>query len=161
MNITLDTPLAGKELAVKVENLARQCGYTTTTKNKLEKVNMTAFLKALIEAEGIKLDLIDHHKRNKKHSNSYKIKVQSNGNLVISSAYTSKMNLKPGDEFEITLGRKHIHLKQVDREDENSLMMSNFLDFITKDAIENPEKLIPYTEEMSKEIDILLADVEL
>jgi hypothetical protein len=44
--------------------------------------------------------------------------VQSNGNLLIGSAYTKQMGLQPGDEFEITLGRKHIHLKQLGAEDE-------------------------------------------
>jgi hypothetical protein len=38
--------------------------------------------------------------------------------LLIGSAYTKKMGLRPGDEFEITLGRKHIHLKQVGADDE-------------------------------------------
>jgi hypothetical protein len=28
------------------------------------------------------------------------------------------MGLHPGDEFEITLGRKHIHLKQLDGQEE-------------------------------------------
>ena len=51
-------------------------------------------------------------------SASYRISVQSNGNLLIGSAYTKHMNLKPGDEFIITLGKKHIRLKQVDSEDE-------------------------------------------
>jgi len=41
--------------------------------------------------------------------------VQSNGNLLIGSAYTTQLGLKPGDEFEITLGRKHIHLKQLEQ----------------------------------------------
>jgi hypothetical protein len=30
------------------------------------------------------------------------------------------MELQPGDEFEISLGRKHIHLRQIDREEEES-----------------------------------------
>jgi|GEM_PF-6177112 len=30
-----------------------------------------------------------------------------------------------------------------------------------KDTIKNPDQLIPYTEEMSREIDDLLADVEM
>ncbi|CDN12229.1 AbrB family transciptional regulator [Richelia intracellularis] len=38
--------------------------------------------------------------------------------MLIGSAYTKQMNLKPGDEFIITLGKKHIRLKQVDSEDE-------------------------------------------
>lgn len=48
-----------------------------------------------------------------------------------------------------------------DQEEEDSLMMSLFLDFLMKDVIKNPEKLIPYTEEMSTEIDDLLTNVEI
>jgi antitoxin PrlF len=44
-------------------------------------------------------------------------------------------------------------------EEEESLSMSLFLDFLMKYAMENPEKLVPYTEEMSAEIDDLLTDV--
>jgi hypothetical protein len=33
--------------------------------------------------------------------------------LLIGAAYTKQMDLKPGDEFEISLGRKHIRLKQL------------------------------------------------
>ena len=50
-------------------------------------------------------------------SASYRISVQSNGNLLIGSAYTKQMGLEPGDEFVITLGKKHIRLKQIDPED--------------------------------------------
>lgn len=39
------------------------------------------------------------------------------------------------------------------------IMMSLFLDFLMKDAMQNPSKLVPYTQEMSDEIDDLLADV--
>jgi antitoxin component of MazEF toxin-antitoxin module len=49
-------------------------------------------------------------------SASYRISVQQNGNLLIGSAYTKQMNLKPGDEFVITLGKKHIRLRQIDAE---------------------------------------------
>ncbi|PLZ96639.1 hypothetical protein CEN50_17935, partial [Fischerella thermalis CCMEE 5268] len=42
-----------------------------------------------------------------------------------------------------------------------SLMLSLFLDFLMKDAMKNPEKLVSYTKEMSDEMDDLLADVEL
>jgi hypothetical protein len=120
------TPLTGQELLDKVNKLgnvskeekARQCGYYTTTKNGIERVNMMKFLNALIDAEGIELDSSSNGTGRGGRSASYKISVQSNGNLLIGSAYTGKMNLKPGDEFEITLGRKHIHLKQVDEDEE-------------------------------------------
>lgn len=114
-------PLTGEELIKKVKELgnlskeekARACGYYTVTKNGIERVNMMKFLNALIDAEGIELDSTSNGHGRGGRSASYKISVQSNGNLLIGSAYTSKMGLKPGDEFEITLGRKHIHLKQI------------------------------------------------
>jgi len=118
-------PLVGEELLRKVKELenlskeekAKQCGYYTVTKNGIERVNMMKFLNALIDAEGIQLDSAPSANGRGGRSASYRISVQSNGNLLIGSAYTKQMNLKPGDEFEITLGRKHIRLKQVDGED--------------------------------------------
>ena len=41
---------------------------------------------------------------------SYIAKVQGNGNLLIGKAYTAMLNLEPGDEFEIKLGKKAIRL---------------------------------------------------
>ncbi len=37
-------------------------------------------------------------------------KVQGNGNLLVGMAYTGLLDLKPGDEFEIKLGKKQIRL---------------------------------------------------
>jgi hypothetical protein len=119
-------PLTGPELIQKVKDLgalnkedkARECGYYTETKNGIERVNMMKFLNALIDAEGIDLDSTLNGQGRGGRSASYRISVQSNGNLLIGSAYTKKMNLQAGDEFEITLGRKHIHLKQVDADGE-------------------------------------------
>ncbi|TVQ44595.1 MAG: AbrB family transcriptional regulator [Gloeocapsa sp. DLM2.Bin57] len=121
------TPLTGVELLDKVKELgnlskeekARECGYYTLTKNNVERVNMMKFLNALIDAEGIELDSTSEGKGRGGRSANYRISVQSNGNLLIGSAYTKKMGLQPGDEFEISLGRKHIHLKQIDLEDED------------------------------------------
>lgn len=121
-----DTPLTGTALVEKVKELgnlgkeekARACGYYTQTKNGIERVNMMKFLNALIDAEGIELDSSSEGQGRGGRSASYRISVQSNGNLLIGSAYTKKMGLQPGDEFEITLGRKHIHLKQLDELDD-------------------------------------------
>ncbi|MGV2827250.1 AbrB family transcriptional regulator [Myxosarcina sp. GI1(2024)] len=118
---TQPKPLVGQELIDKVKKLdnlskeekARECGYYTVTKNGVERVNMMKFLNALIDAEGIELDSTSDGQGRGGRSASYRISVQSNGNLLIGSAYTSKMGLKRGDEFEITLGRKHIHLRQI------------------------------------------------
>lgn len=112
----------GEELLKKVKELeslskeekAKQCGYYTVTKNGIERVNMMKFLNALIDAEGIQLDSSPSTNGRGGRSASYRISVQSNGNLLIGSAYTKQMNLKPGDEFLITLGKKHIRLKQLD-----------------------------------------------
>lgn len=118
---TVTKPLTGFELLEKVRELgtlskeekAKACGYITITKRGVPRVNMMKFLNALIDAEGIELDSTLGGQGRGGRSASYRISVQSNGNLLIGSAYTKKMNLVPGDEFEITLGRKHIHLKQV------------------------------------------------
>ncbi len=120
------SPLKGEALVDKVKELeslskeekARECGYYTITKNGVERVNMMKFFNALLDAKDIELDSSANGVGRGGRSASYKISVQSNGNLLIGSAYTTKMGLHPGDEFEITLGRKHIHLKQLGESDE-------------------------------------------
>lgn len=118
-------PLTGDPLLKKVKELenltkeekAKACGYFTVTKNGTERVSMMKFLNALVDAEGIQLDGKGKNGNGRGgRSASYRISVQSNGNLLIGSAYTKQMELAPGDEFEISLGRKHIHLKQVTTE---------------------------------------------
>jgi hypothetical protein len=119
-------PLTGEALLKKVKELdnlspdekAKTCGYYSITKSGAERVSMMKFLKALIEAEGsIKLDNKSKNGNGRGgRSASYRISVQSNGNLLIGAAYTKQMELNPGDEFEISLGRKHIHLKQLTSE---------------------------------------------
>jgi antitoxin PrlF len=53
-----------------------------------------------------------------------------------------------------------LEIDNVDEVDEEEgIMMSLFLDFLMKDAIQNPSKLVPYTQEMSDEMDDLFADV--
>lgn len=119
-------PLTGEALLKKVRELehlskeekAKECGYYTVTKGGVERVNMMKFLNALIDAEGIELDGKSSSNGRGGRSASYRISVQSNGNLLIGSAYTKQMDLRPGDEFEISLGRKHIQLKQLDQSDE-------------------------------------------
>lgn len=113
--------LTGQALVQKVKELedltkeekAKACGYYTITKNGTKRVNMMKFMNALIAAEGIELDSEQNTNGRGGRSASYRITVQSNGNLLIGSTYTKQMGLKPGDEFEISLGRKHIHLKQL------------------------------------------------
>lgn len=121
-------PLTGEALLKKVKELehlskeekAKECGYYTLTKNGVERVNMMKFLNALIDAEGIELDGKQNGNGRGGRSASYRISVQSNGNLLIGSAYTKQMDLRPGDEFEISLGRKHIHLRQLDEQEQQA-----------------------------------------
>ena len=115
-------PLTSETLLKRVKELetqskeekAKECGYYTVTKNGVERVNMMKFLNALIDAEGIQLDSKQAGNGRGGRSASYRISVQSNGNLLIGSAYTKQMGLQAGDEFEISLGRKHIRLRQLD-----------------------------------------------
>ncbi len=119
--------LKGKALLKKVEELghlskeekAKTCGYYTVTKKGVTRVNMMKFFNALIEAKGIQVDSTQSSNGRGGRSASYRITVQSNGNLLIGPAYTKQMGLKPGDEFEISLGRKHIRLTQLDSNGES------------------------------------------
>ncbi len=114
------TPLTGKPLLQKVKELrhlprretAKRCGYYTITKNHQTRVNIGEFLNAIIEARGIPLSP-EGTKDGRGREPTYRVSVHKNGQIVIGSTYTQEMGLKPGDEFEIKLGYKHIHLIQV------------------------------------------------
>ena len=49
----------------------------------------------------------------------------------------------------------------INNDEDESVMLSLFLDFLMQDAMKNPDKLVMYTQEMSEEIDDLVADVKL
>ncbi|PZD73640.1 hypothetical protein C1752_02010 [Acaryochloris thomasi RCC1774] len=124
---TKSEPLTGSDLLNKVKDLnnlsaeakAKKCGYFTVTKDGAERVSMMKFMNALLDAEGVELDSKSSNGNGRGgRSASYRISVQANGNLLIGSTYTERMDLKPGDEFEVSLGRKHIHLKQISEDDE-------------------------------------------
>jgi AbrB family looped-hinge helix DNA binding protein len=124
MNDTNPTPLTGKALLQKVKELsdiprrqrAKLCGYYTIAKNGKERVNLTAFYDAVLAAKGVPLDP-ERVKDGRGREATFRVSVHKNGQIVIGSSYTQKMNLKPGDEFEIKLGYKHIHLIPVDDDD--------------------------------------------
>ncbi|NCJ05275.1 AbrB family transcriptional regulator [Synechococcales cyanobacterium C] len=119
-------PLTGEALIQKVKTLnhlsrelkAKECGYYTVTEKGDLRVNMVQFMNALIEAEGISLDAQRPDKPGRGgRKASYRVSVQANGNLLIGSAYTEKMSLKPGDTFQVFLKRRHIHLQLVSASD--------------------------------------------
>ena len=110
--------LTGSDLLAKVKELAdaskselvRECGYVSTKKNGSERLNFTAFYEALLEAKGMSLGDGGKGRAKPGRELSYMAKVHFNGNLMIGKAYTDQLGLKPGDEFEIKLGRKQIQL---------------------------------------------------
>ena len=115
-------PITGEALITKVKQLsdltreekAKACGYTSNESDGSERIKVMAFLNALLDAEGINLDRhsSDGDGRGGRKA-SYKVSVQSNGNILVGRTYTKALELEPGDEFEITVGRKHIHLNKV------------------------------------------------
>ncbi len=121
MTETATPPLTGKALLQKVKDLsdlprrerAKRCGYYTVTKNNQVRVNLTDFYDALLAARGIPLSP-EGPKDGRGREPTYRVSVHKNGQIVIGATYTEAMGLKPGDEFEIKLGYKHIHLIQLD-----------------------------------------------
>jgi len=105
--------LIGSELIAKVKELdhlskteiAIACGYTSKMKDGSHRVHFVAFYTAVLDSKGITLG--PHRKL------SYIATVKGNGNLVIGKAYTAMMDLDPGDEFKIKLGKTDIQLVRV------------------------------------------------
>ena len=112
--------LTGPDLLAKVKELGdvskselvRECGYLSTKKDGSERLNFTAFYDALLSAKGVSLGTDSAGRSTGKGGRklSYTTKIQFNGNLMIGKAYTAMLELKPGDEFEIKLGKKQIKL---------------------------------------------------
>ena len=110
--------LTGADLLAKVKELGdasksemvRSCGYVSIKKDGSERLNFTAFYEALLEAKGLSLGSDGKGKGPGGRSLSYVATVQGNGNLLVGNAYTAQLDLKPGDEFEIKLGKKQIRL---------------------------------------------------
>lgn len=124
---TATQPLTGKALLQKVKELsnlprrerAKACGYYTVTKNHQTRVNLTDFYDALLAARGIPLSP-EGPKDGRGREPTYRVSVHKNGQIVIGATYTEAMGLKSGDEFEIKLGYKHIHLIQLDNDKSGS-----------------------------------------
>ena len=110
--------ITGSELLAKVKelgdvsksDLVRECGYVSTKKDGGERLNFTAFYEALLGAKGVSLGADSAGRGKGGRSLSFVTKIQFNGNLMVGKAYTALLDLKPGDEFEIKLGRKQIKL---------------------------------------------------
>ena len=125
MNKLQSIPLTGKILLRKVKQLsylpkreqARWCGYYTVAKSGSVKINLASFLEALLAAVDTSL-VLETSKERKYREPTYRVKVNKNGQILIRSAYTTLMGLKPGDEFKIKLDAGQIQLLQVSNPNE-------------------------------------------
>lgn len=121
------TPLQGKALLQKLEELAhlskrekaQGCGYYTVTKDGQVRANLAEFMEALLEAKGVSIQP-EGIKDGRGREPTYRVSVHKNGQIVIGATYTQEMGLKPGDEFVIKLGYKHIKLNQLSSEENDS-----------------------------------------
>jgi hypothetical protein len=120
--------LTGSDLLAKIKeqsdasrsDLVRAAGYVSTKKDGSERLNFTAFYEALLEAKGVSLGEGNGNGKGRGgRSLSYVATVQGNGNLLVGKAYTAMLDLRPGDEFEIKLGRKQIRLLPAGGADED------------------------------------------
>ena len=110
--------LTGSELIAKVKELkdvskselVRECGYV-----KNGKLCFTAFYEAILAAKGLEIGASAKPGR----TLTYKTKVQFNGKLQIGEGYVKEMGFKPGDEFEIKVGRKSVTLQSITQEANN------------------------------------------
>ena len=119
--------LTGADLLTKVKelgdvsksDLVRACGYVSSKKDGTERLNFTAFYEALLDAKGVNLGGGSAGLGKGGRKLSYVATVRGNGNLLIGKAYTAMLELNPGDEFQIKLGKKAIRLIPVGGTDED------------------------------------------
>lgn len=110
--------LSGSALLAKLRELpdaskaelVRACGYVSLKRDGSERLNYTAFYEALLIAKGVEVGLPRRSGSAPGRKLAYSTKVQFNGNLMVGKAYTALLDLKPGDQFEIKLGRRSISL---------------------------------------------------
>jgi hypothetical protein len=100
--------LEGKSLLQKARSLsncsedviARACGYVSPTGRLLKK----SFYRALVEAKGYKLGgPTPSVPTSRGRQADFRTRVHGNGNLLIGNAYTRRMGLEPGQEFQIQI----------------------------------------------------------
>jgi hypothetical protein len=111
--------LSGNDLLERVKalgdrprpELVRDCGYVTTRSDGQERLNFTAFYEALLDAKGMHIGRVAGQGTGRRGRKlSYFTKVQFNGNLMVGAAYIAQLGVKPGDQFEIRLGKQQIRL---------------------------------------------------
>lgn len=100
--------LEGKALLEKARSLsscsedviARACGYVSPNGRLLKK----SFYRALVEAKGYRLGgMATGGPVSKGRQADFRTRVHGNGNLLIGNAYTRRLGLEPGQEFQIQI----------------------------------------------------------
>lgn len=155
--------LIGTELLNRVKELGdaskselvRECGYVSFKKDGTERLNFTAFYEAVLEAKGLHLS---GNGRSGKPGRalSYTAHVQFNGNLMVGKAYTQLLGFKPGDSFEIKLGKKNIrliHMDDTSEHEDDSWEEVETTSEITEETDEEPTVVftVETTEETTEE----------
>ncbi len=112
--MTMSEPLTGAELIAKVKampgasksELVRACGYASQKKDGGERLNFTAYYKALAAAHGAPTGAQVPSGRKL----PYTAKVITTGALVVGKRYVEQLGLAPGDEVAIKVARGRISL---------------------------------------------------
>ncbi len=105
--------LIGSELIDRVKELSHlskteiaiACGYYRVLDGEPYPL-FTKFYTAILDSKGIELEEFPRKL-------SYRAIVRGNGHLLIGKAYTAMLDLHPGDEFDIKLGKDFITLTRV------------------------------------------------
>ena len=119
MTVSTPTPLTGAELlaahkankGATAHELCKVTGYYSVNKKGKEVCNIAGMQKAMLIAMGVNIGSDNAAGKGPGGRKlSYTATVQGNGNLLIGKAYTALLDLEPGDEFTIKLGKKAIRL---------------------------------------------------
>ena len=123
-------PLKGEELLEKVKEfshvskseLVQVCGYFVSTP-KGDRLNYTAFYEALLEAKGISLSSQSSMDRSTSSEIlSFVVRVNDDCEIEIGKEYTELIDLKPGDQLDIRMGRKGFRLILIDPDGKENFM---------------------------------------
>ena len=116
--------LVGQELLNKAralsnrreDEIARGCGYVGPSGRVLKK----SFYKALVEAKGYSLPSSSPGGSGTRGRQAeFRTRVHGNGNLLIGHAYTRRLGLEPGQEFQIELHKESGSIWLLPLEDTN------------------------------------------
>lgn len=110
--------LEGAELIAKTKamadssrsDLVRECGYVTIKEDGTERLNFVTFYEALLKAKGVDLKPQKKPRKRMGRKLTHKTKVQSDGKIIVGSAYIEGMNVDPGTVFDIEVGRTKVVL---------------------------------------------------